>query len=161
MNTVYIITASKETGDDPSGMLWQYGHGASQNIIPVSTSAAKAMDRNRELTNMVFHVPTSNVSDMDLTCHLKKSAKYDDIKEVVKHACESTLKGIEGCTTDQAVSCDFNHDVHSSTFVIRAGVALHDNFAKFVSWYDNVYGYSNRVVDLMAYMGSKDQEALD
>ena len=137
MTTVHAITATQKTVDGPSGKLWRDGRGAAQNI-------------------MAFRVPTPNVSVVDLTCRLEKPAKYDDIKKVVKQASEGPLKGILGYTEDQVVSCDFNSNSHSSTFDAGAGIALNDNFVKLISWYDNEYGYSNRVVDLMAYMASKE-----
>lgn len=161
MTTVHATTATQKTVDGPSGKLWRDGRGAAQNIIPASTGAAKAVGKvipslNGKLTGMAFRVPTPNVSVVDLTCRLGKPASYDEIKAVIKREAEGPLKGILEYTEDQVVSTDFVGSTASSVFDAAAGIQLNPNFVKLVSWYDNEYGYSNRVVDLIAYMQSKD-----
>jgi glyceraldehyde 3-phosphate dehydrogenase len=161
MTTCHATTATQKTVDGPSGKDWRSGRGAGQNIIPASTGAAKAVtlvipELKGKLTGMSFRVPTPDVSVVDLTCRLEKDATYEEIKNAVKEASEGSLKGILGYTEDQVVSCDFTSDKRSSIFDAAAGIALNSKFVKLISWYDNEFGYSNRVLDLIAYMYSKD-----
>jgi len=161
MTTVHSYTATQKTVDGPSSKDWRGGRGAAQNIIPSSTGAAKAVgkvipDLNGKLTGMAFRVPTANVSVVDLTCRLNKGAKYDEICAVIKAAANGPMKGILAYTDEEVVSSDFIGDTHSSIFDAKAGISLSDNFVKLVSWYDNEYGYSNRVIDLIQYMAKKD-----
>ncbi|CAF0757648.1 unnamed protein product [Didymodactylos carnosus] len=161
MTTVHSYTATQKTVDGPSNKDWRGGRGAAQNIIPSSTGAAKAVgkvipDLNGKLTGMAFRVPTPNVSVVDLTCRLQKPAKYEEICATIKEAANGSLKNILGYTDEEVVSTDFIGDTHSSIFDAKAGISLNDNFVKLVSWYDNEYGYSHRVVDLMIYMAKKD-----
>jgi len=161
MTTVHAVTATQKTVDGPSNKNWRDGRGASQNIIPASTGAAKAVgkvipDLNGKLTGMAFRVPTPDVSVVDLTVTLEKPAKYAEIVEKIREACEGDLKGILGYTRDQVVSTDFLGDSRSSIVDVQAGIQLSDTFVKLVSWYDNEYGYSCRVVDLITYMQSKE-----
>jgi glyceraldehyde-3-phosphate dehydrogenase type I len=160
MTTVHAVTATQKTVDGPSAKQWRDGRGANQNIIPASTGAAKAVGKvipalNGKLTGMAFRVPTPDVSVVDLTCRLEKPATMDAIKETIKKASEGEMKGILGYTEDQVVSSDFLGDRRSSIFDAGAGISLNANFVKLVSWYDNEFGYSCRVVDLIAYMHSK------
>ncbi|XP_015259147.1 glyceraldehyde-3-phosphate dehydrogenase 2 [Cyprinodon tularosa] len=161
MTTVHAYTATQKTVDGPSSKAWRDGRGAHQNIIPASTGAAKAVGKvipelNGKLTGMAFRVPVADVSVVDLTCRLSKSASYAEIKEAVKKAAHGPMKGVLGYTEDQVVSSDFIGDTHSSIFDAGAGISLNDNFVKLISWYDNEYGYSNRVADLLLYMHSKE-----
>jgi glyceraldehyde 3-phosphate dehydrogenase len=161
MTTVHSYTATQKTVDGPSSKDWRGGRGAAQNIIPSTTGAAKAVgkvipDLNGKLTGMAFRVPTPNVSVVDLTARLSKGAKYEDICAAIKEASNGPLKGILGYTDEEVVSTDFIGDTHSSIFDAKAGISLNDNFVKLISWYDNEYGYSHRVVDLIIYMAKKD-----
>jgi glyceraldehyde 3-phosphate dehydrogenase len=161
MTTVHSYTATQKTVDGPSAKDWRGGRGAAQNIIPSSTGAAKAVGKvipelNGKLTGMSFRVPTSNVSVVDLTCRLQKEASYDEIKAALKEASEGDLKGILGYTEDEIVSSDLNGNPNSSIFDAKAGISLNKNFVKLVSWYDNEWGYSRRVLDLLAYVAKVD-----
>ncbi|QCE14714.1 glyceraldehyde 3-phosphate dehydrogenase [Vigna unguiculata] len=157
MTTVHSITATQKTVDGPSAKDWRGGRAASFNIIPSSTGAAKAVGKvlpslNGKLTGMAFRVPTVDVSVVDLTVRLEKSASYDEIKNAIKEESEGKLKGILGYTEDDVVSTDFVGDSRSSIFDAKAGIALNENFVKLVSWYDNEWGYSSRVIDLLVHV---------
>merc|ERR1719326_2183012 len=163
MTTVHAMTATQLVVDGPSrgGKDWRGGRCASANIIPSSTGAAKAVGKvipamNGKLTGMAFRVPTPDVSVVDLTCRLEKPAKMDDIVNAIKTASAGPMKGILGWTEDEVVSNDFKTDKLSSIFDVKAGIALNDNFVKLVTWYDNEWGYSNRLVELALYMKSID-----
>jgi glyceraldehyde 3-phosphate dehydrogenase len=161
MTTVHSYTATQKTVDGPSAKDWRGGRGAAQNIIPSSTGAAKAVGKvipelNGKLTGMSLRVPTSNVSVVDLTCRLQKEASYDEIKAAIKEASEGDLKGILGYTEDAIVSSDINGNANSSIFDAQAGISLNKNFVKLISWYDNEWGYSRRVLDLLAYVAKVD-----
>mmetsp|Transcript_30643 Transcript_30643/g.60286 ORF Transcript_30643/g.60286 Transcript_30643/m.60286 type:complete len:342 (-) Transcript_30643:1342-2367(-) len=163
MTTVHAMTATQLTVDGPSkgGKDWRGGRAAGANIIPSSTGAAKAVGKvipelNGKLTGMAFRVPTFDVSVVDLPCKLAKPAKYADIIAAIKEASAGPMKGVLGWTEDEVVSQDFVHDSHSSIFDVNAGIALNDTFVKLVSWYDNEWGYSNRLVDLAIHMSKKD-----
>jgi len=161
MTTVHATTATQKTVDGPSAKKWRDGRGASQNIIPASTGAAKAVGKvipelNGKLTGMAFRVPTPDVSVVDLTVRLKKSATYDEIKQKIEAVSKDPELGrYMGYTEDEVVSQDFLGDTHSSIFDAKAGIALSDKFVKLVSWYDNECGYSHRVCDLIKYMAKQ------
>ncbi len=157
MTTVHATTATQKTVDGPSAKDWRGGRGASQNIIPSSTGAAKAVgvvipELNGKLTGMAFRVPTTNVSVVDLTVNLEKPATYAEICAEMKRASENEFKGVLGYTEDEVVSTDFNGCPLTSTFDAKAGIALTDTFVKVVSWYDNEIGYSHKVLDLVAHI---------
>lgn len=162
MTTIHAVTATQKTVDGPSGKKWRDGRGAYQNVIPASTGAAKAVGKvipelNGKLTGMAFRVPVPDVSVVDLTCRLKKGATYDEIKAVMKKTSESPNQSrYLGYTEEEVVSSDFIGDTHSSIFDAKAGISLSPTFVKIVAWYDNEYGYSHRVVDLIKYVASKE-----
>ena len=159
MTTVHSTTATQKTVDGPSAKDWRGGRAASGNIIPSSTGAAKAVgvvipELNKKLTGMSFRVPTLDVSVVDLTCTLAKPATYAEICAAMKEASETYLKGILGYTDEEVVSSDFIGDARTSIFDAKAGIALSDKFVTLVSWYDNEWGYSNKVLDLIAHMAT-------
>jgi glyceraldehyde 3-phosphate dehydrogenase len=158
MSTIHAVTATQKTVDGPSHKDWRGGRGAYQNIIPSSTGAAKAVALvipalKGKLTGMSFRVPVADVSVVDLTVRLKNPATYEDVKAAMKEASEGAMKGILGYTEDEVVSTDFLGDARTSIFDAKAGIALNDNFVKVVSWYDNEWGYSNKLIDLVQEVG--------
>jgi glyceraldehyde 3-phosphate dehydrogenase len=158
MSTIHAVTATQKTVDSPSSKDWRGGRGAYQNIIPSSTGAAKAVglvlpELKGKLTGMSFRVPVADVSVVDLVVRLKNPATYEDIKTAMKEASEGDLKGILGYTEDEVVSEDFKGDARTSIFDAKAGIALSNNFVKVVSWYDNEWGYSNKLIDLVQELG--------
>ncbi|CAK3975136.1 Glyceraldehyde-3-phosphate dehydrogenase [Lecanosticta acicola] len=164
MTTIHSYTATQKTVDGPSGKDWRGGRTAAQNIIPSSTGAAKAVGKvipslNGKLTGMSMRVPTSNVSVVDLTCRLEKGASYEEIIDALKAASQGELKGVLDVTEDDIVSSDLNGNTHSSIVDVKAGISLNKNFVKLVSWYDNEWGYSRRVIDLLAFIAKKDGNA--
>ena len=159
MTTVHSTTATQKTVDGPSMKDWRGGRAAAGNIIPSSTGAAKAVGKvipelNGKLTGMAFRVPTLDVSVVDVPFRLEKEASYEEIKAAVKEAAEGEMKGILGYTEDEVVSSDFLGDARTSIFDAKAGIALTKNFVKLVSWYDNEWGYSNKVLELIAHMNT-------
>merc|ERR1711907_682535 len=160
MTTVHATTATQKTVDGPSGKDWRSGRAAINNIIPAATGAAKAVGKvipklNGKLTGMAFRVPTIDVSVVDLTVRIEKAASYDDVCKAIREASEGSYAGIMGYTEDPIVSSDFIGCPLSSIFDAKAGIALNDNFLKLISFYDNEWGYSNRVVDLLVYISKQ------
>ncbi len=163
MSTIHSLTATQKTVDGPSKKDWRGGRAASYNIIPSSTGAAKAVGKvipelNGKLTGMAFRVPTADVSVVDLTVRLKKPTTYDEIKAAMKKASEGALKGIVGYTEDAVVSSDFIGDSRTSIFDAEAGIMLSPAFVKLVAWYDNEWGYSCKVVNLIEHMAKVDNK---
>jgi len=163
MTTIHSYTSTQKPVDGPSKKNWRLGRACAQNIIPSTTGAAIAVgvvlpELNGKLTGMAFRVPTPDASVVDLTCNLEKPATYEEICNAMKEASEGPLKGILGYTEEPVVSSDFITDPRTSIFDAKAGVALTDTFVKVVSWYDNEWGYSNKVVDLITYMAGVDAE---
>ena len=161
MTTVHSITATQKTVDGASKKDWRGGRAAAGNIIPSSTGAAKACalvipELKGKLTGMSFRVPTLDVSVVDLTVSLAKPTTYEEICKAVKAACEGELKGIMDYTDEDVVSSDFYTDPHTSIFDAKAGIMLNDHFVKLVSWYDNEWGYSNKLLDLIGHMAEVD-----
>lgn len=159
MTTVHSTTATQKTVDGPSMKDWRGGRAAAGNIIPSSTGAAKAVGKvipelNGKLTGMSFRVPTLDVSVVDVVFRLEKEASYDEIKAAAKEAAEGEMKGILGYTEEEVVSSDFLGDARTSIFDAKAGIALNKNFVKLVSWYDNEWGYSNKVLELILHMAT-------
>lgn len=161
MTTVHATTATQKTVDGPSKKDWRGGRAAAANIIPSSTGAAKAVGKvipalNGKLTGMAFRVPTLNVSVVDLTCRLEKGATYNEIKAAVKKAADGEMKGIIEYTEEAVVSSDFIGDSNTCVFDAGAGISLNDNFVKLVAWYDNEWGYSVKIIDLIVHMANQD-----
>lgn len=164
MTTVHATTATQKTVDGPSAKDWRGGRSVNNNIIPSSTGAAKAVgkvipDLNGKLTGLAFRVPTLDVSVVDLVVRLQKPASYDEIKQVMHAASQNDYKGIIGYTDEDVVSTDFVGDNHSSVFDAKAGIQLNPNFVKLIAWYDNEWGYSRRVCELLLFAATKDAEA--
>ena len=160
MTTVHATTATQKIVDGPSVKDWRGGRAANGNIIPSTTGAAKAVTKvipslKGKLTGMAFRVPTLDVSVVDLTCRLEKATNYDEIKAAMKRASENELKGILGYTEEPVVSTDFISDPHTSIFDATAGIMLNEHFVKLISWYDNEWGYSNKVLELISHMAKQ------
>ncbi len=163
MTTVHAVTATQKTVDGPSNKDWRGGRASLENIIPSSTGAAKACalvipELAGKLTGMAFRVPTLDVSVVDLTCRLEKAATYEEICQAVRRASEHEMKGILGYTEDAVVSSDFYTDERTSIFDAKAGIMLNERFVKLIAWYDNEWGYSNKLLDLVSHMASVDNK---
>lgn len=163
MTTIHSMTSSQPTVDGPSKKDWRGGRGASQNIIPATTGAAKAValcipEVNGKLTGMAFRVPTVDVSVVDLTVRISRAASYDEICQAMKEASEGSLKGILAYCDEQVVSSDFIGTTYSAIFDKEAGIALNSHFFKIIAWYDNEMGYAARVVDLIVYIASRETQ---
>lgn len=163
MTTVHALTATQSTVDGPAqgGKDWRAGRAGGANIIPSATGAARAVGKvipqlNGKLTGMAFRVPVTDVSVVDLTCKLATEASYDEIVAAIKEACAGPLRGLMNWTDSEVVSSDFIHDTHSSIFDVKASIALNKTFVKLVAWYDNEWGYSNRMIDLTIHMAKVD-----
>ncbi|ABI59822.1 MULTISPECIES: type I glyceraldehyde-3-phosphate dehydrogenase [Nitrosomonas] len=160
MTTVHAATATQKTVDGPSNKDWRGGRGILENIIPSSTGAAKAVgvvipELNKKLTGMAFRVPTSDVSVVDLTVELEKDASYDEIRKAMKTASEGSMKGVLGYTDQKVVSTDFRGETHTSVFDAEAGIQLDKNFVKVVAWYDNEWGYSCKVLEMVRVIAGR------
>jgi glyceraldehyde 3-phosphate dehydrogenase len=160
MTTIHAVTSTQKTVDGPSRKDWRFGRGAFQNIIPAATGAAKAVGKvipelNRKVTGMSFRVPVANVSVVDFTVKLNRVTTYDEVKKVMKYQSENELKGILGYTEDEVVSSDMLGNACTSIFDAGAGIMLSDKFLKVISWYDNEWGYSNKIIDMITYINSK------
>ncbi len=159
MTTVHAATATQFTVDGPSKKDYRLGRASLNNIVPASTGAAKAVGKvipelNGKLTGMAFRIPTADVSVVDLTCRLEDGAPFEDVKAALKEASENELKGILGYTEEGVVSQDFVSESRTSVFDANASIGLNDNFVKLISWYDNEYGYSSKLVDLAEHINS-------
>ena len=160
MTTVHAVTATQKTVDSPSQKDWRGGRGSLQNIIPASTGAAKAVGKiipelQGKLTGMSFRIPTANVSVVDLTIRTEKSVSFEEIKKLMYQYSQNALKNILAYTDEAVVSSDFLGDTHSSIFDASACISLNENFHKLVSWYDNEWGYSHRIVDMIKYIAQQ------
>jgi glyceraldehyde 3-phosphate dehydrogenase len=157
MTTIHATTATQKTVDGPSAKEWRFGRGILENIIPATTGAAKAIGKvipelNGKLSGMSFRVPVADVSVVDLTCELERGTTYEDLCATVRRAADGRLKGVLAYTRDEVVSTDFRGESHTSVFDERAGMRLDDTFYKLIAWYDNEWGYSSKILDVIAHI---------